>query len=415
MIKISAKDGIVHLWDLPEDRVCVKLPNDLQKLMIEKALTLVNGRYKLAKEIGVKPVNIYDFEQNRFKSISLSVVKKLSNFLVKNGMPEFSLENLETKLELIKAKFVGNEIFHPKFPMNFNCEEGAQIIAGIFFDGGITLGGYPFYTNNEDSSVEKMIENVKAIVGDIEYNLRKLRPNTKQVEFPRIFGHILTFGLNIPKGKKVFINPSIPEFILNNPKLYKTFLRQAFDDEGSLNMGKSGKCVELNQYSSSNTEPPKRLVQLKEMIEKFNIITNGPYGPTKAYIAKDGIKTYGWCIQISNQSNIRLFAEKINFSLERKRRKLEELLNSYKLPPRFRKGTKFKEVIKAIQDLKQENKKITNKNIATKINRDKVYVAELTLKMTKERMLKIVKEKTARKGVGNGFSEKEFELMANAG
>lgn len=408
---MSAKDGIVHLWDLPEDKVCIKLPDSLQKLIVKKALQITKGRYNLANKIGVKPINIYDLEKYRFQSITLSVVKKLSNFFVKNEMREFSLKNLETKLELIKAKFVSNAIFHPKFPMNFNCEEGVRLIAGIFFDGGITSGNYPFYTNNEGYLIKKMIESVKAVTGDMQYNRRNIHTNTKQIDLPKIFGYILTFGLGIPKGKKVFTNPSIPEFIIKNPKLHKSFLQQAFDDEGSLKNGKSGKCVELNQYTNSNKEPPKRLLQLKKMIEKFGVFVNGPFNSSKAHVAKDGTKTYGWSIQISNQQNIYHFAEKINFTLERKRKKLEKLLNSYKLPPRFRNGTKFEEVMRAARDLKKENKKITNYSIATKINRDKIYVAELTTKMVKESKLKVIKEKKFSGKYRGGFSEKEFELV----
>jgi len=407
---MSLKDDIVHLWDLPENEVCVKLPDEIQQEMITKALEIIKGRYNLAKTLNVRPINIYDFEKCRFNSITLSFVKRLSNLLVANNFDEFSLVNIESKLEFIKAKFTGVPIFHPKFPISFNSEEGARIISAFLFDGGISSRGYPFYTNNEEVLVDILVGYIGTIVGQIICRKSK-DENTYEVEFPRILGHILICGLGMQAGKKVLTDPTIPEFILKGDTEIKlSFLQQAFDDEGSLNNGKSGKCVELNQYTSSNVKAPKRLVRLKELIESFYIPVNGPYGPTKEHIAKDGTKTYGWSIQISNQSDIRTFAENINFTLERKRKKLQELLASYKLPPRFKNGIKYQEILKAIKNLKKENRPFTTKNISQIINKSQHYVAELTNDMVRQNLLKVTKERLPI-GSGKGFYPKEFEIM----
>lgn len=44
---MSAKNGIVRLEDLPEDRVCVKLPKNLQK----EGSKICGSRLKLAKTL----------------------------------------------------------------------------------------------------------------------------------------------------------------------------------------------------------------------------------------------------------------------------------------------------------------------------------------------------------------------------
>jgi len=94
---MPADNGIVNLWDLPENEVCVKFSSRIQKLMIKRALEKTKGRYFLAKEINVKPCTIYDFEKSRFGSVTLSFVKRLSDFLVKNGYKEFSLSSYKRK------------------------------------------------------------------------------------------------------------------------------------------------------------------------------------------------------------------------------------------------------------------------------------------------------------------------------
>jgi hypothetical protein len=364
---MPADNGIVNLWDLPENEVCVKFSRRIQKLMIKKALEKTKGRYFLAKEINVEPCTIYDFEKSRFGSVTLSFVKRLSDFLVKNGYEEFSLSNLQKKLKLIKSKFVGNPIINPKFPMNFNNEYGAKIVAGILGDGGLSQKLYPFYANKESCLIQKFIYNVRKIVGKIKYTKGE-KDDATTVFFPNIVGYILAYGLGMEKGRKVLVDPSIPPFILNNPNLYSAFLQQVFDDEGCVKNGQSGKCVELTQYSSKE-EPPKRLLQIKKMLEELGIIVNGPFGPTEKRETKLGYTSYGWWIQISNQSNIRNFFEKVNFSLKYKRKRLENLLSSYKTPPRVRRGTRYEKVLEVCRQLKSEGRRITNRNIANKLKK----------------------------------------------
>lgn len=403
-------DGIVHLWDLPKTSVCVKLPNEMQKSMADTALRIARNSYKkLADILNINYITVYDFKDSRFKSITLDFILKLSGFLERNGFNEFSLENIETKIELIKTKWIGKAIYHPKFPMNFINENGARIIAAILFDGGVTSNCRPFYTNNEECLIDQILNDIKSITGNIEFYKRKDN-NTFDIEFPKIFGLILINGLGIIPGAKVFNNPTIPRFILKNHKLHKSFLNHAFDDEGNVNTNFGGRSISLTQYHTKR-EPPIRLLQLKGLIEKFHIPANGPHGPHKEYNAKKGYTSYCWSIEISNQPDIRRFAEEINFSLERKRMKLQQLLDSYKLPPRFKKGIIQNEVIRACEELKKENKKISIKNIANKLNRNESWVSEVLGNMVKEEKLKIIKDKTPLKGDIRGFEEKEFEVM----
>lgn len=406
---MSKKDGVVNLWDLPEDKVFIKLPVKLQKLMIEKALKIARDRNNLAKSLEVNPKSIYDFNLGRFGSIKLSFVRKSSEFLVKNGAREFSLDKLETQVKLIRTKTSRNPIITPKFPMNFSCKEGAQVIAGILFDGGITKGLRPFYTNNEENLVDRFIKNLEAVVGGLIYCKRQQsRTRTYQAEFSTVLGYILVNGLSLPVGKKIFSDPSVPGFIMKGSKdVQIAFLQQAFDDEGTINRGKnnSGRAISLGQNNKPKV-PPRRLLQLKELLEKFDIDVNGPYFSRKLQARNESI-SYRWDIQLSNQANLEEFANKINFSLDKKVKRLKELL-SYPVQRHFRKGTKYDEILKICLQLKARNVKLTNKNIAQELNKRLEYISKLTSIMVNKNMLRIVEEQ---KWTGFGSEEKEFDFI----
>jgi len=400
-------DGVVHLWDLPEDKVFVRLKDGLQKLMVYKALKVAKTQKSLAENLSANKASILDFRNSRFQTIKLGFVKQLSMFLVKTGLKEFSLENIEKQIELIKSTKGGKSILNPKFPMNFNNKRGAQIIACIFFDGGITSSSLlPFYFNKENVLVDRMIENIKSIVGDIYYKKVKDKKNVFSVLFPQILGRILVNGLSLPIGQKVLKIPSLPTFVLTTGlELQKAFLQQAFDDEGSAKM--SGcKTIQLSQHSSQKV-PPIRLIQLKEMIERFGIRVNGPYFSGLRKTIK-GYTSYGWSIHITNQTDTRLFEEKINFTLERQRNKLDNLLNSYTEPPRFRRRTAQEEFLKICEELKDGGIRITTKNVSGKIDRKERYVRRVLTKMVKANELKVIKEWGWN---GRGSVPKEFEVV----
>jgi hypothetical protein len=298
-------------------------------------------------------------------------------------------------------------IKNPKFPINFNSKEGAQVISGFLFDGGIRKDMRPFYVNNERVLINRMVNNLEKIVGNVYYSEDKDR-DTFFIDFTPILGIILIDGLNILFGKKIFTNPPIPEFIINgNKDIQIAFLQQAFDDEGSVSSNK-GKRVRLTQYNSKK-EAPIRLLQLNKMLENLNIRVSGPYY-SNTWVAKDGQITYGFQLQISNQKDLRNFTEVINFGLEEKRKKLKDLLNSYNSKPKFKKGSILNEVLKTCKELKDRNQRITNKNIAKELKRVESYARQLTLKMVKEGKLKISKEKI-NLGGRRGATEREYDLI----
>ena len=404
--------GIVHIYELPENEVCVRLPKNLQEKMFLLASRIAGNNMRLAKTLGINKTTLLDFKKARFASTRLIIVKKLSEFLILNGYKKYSLDNLERKVLAIKTHWVGKFIYNPKFPINFNSENGAIVISAILFDGGITSYKYPFYTNSKPFLLNKFIKNVKRTVGNTIYCSRKTRESTKCIFFPKVLGLILIHGLNIPSGKKIFTNPEIPEFILKGSKgIKKAFLQQAFDDEGSPSPGKnrSGRNVELPQSGSLN-EPPLRLLGLKRLVSQFGIPVNGPYRISE-YVSKSKIKTYQWSVQITNQRDIRRFAKEINFSLPEKRLKLKRLLESYILPERFKKGENVEVALEACKALEFAGEKITIKNVALELNRGEIHTKDIMNKLVNQHKLTVVKSKSSPTYFGEGFKPKEFDVV----
>lgn len=401
---MSQKNGVVHLWELPEDKICIKLHNNLQRKMIEKAISLVPSYKDLANKINVNRSTLFDFRNSRFSTTSLAFVKRLSDFLVSNGMSEFSIDNLESKLELIKCKGYSNAIYKPKFPLNFNNKVGAELISAMLFDGGIASDCHPFYTNEEKELIKKISNCAQELLGDIKFS-RKNSHKVPEIAFPKILGYILIFGLSMNKGKKVFTDPEIPKFVLDsNFEIKRGFLQQAFDDEGTVNVKCKKIC--LPQNTTNPNKPPIRLIQLKNLLEEFGILVNGPYFSYKKI--RKSYTSYSWVIEITGQSEIRSFREKINFYLERKTRKLNELIDSYVLSA-FKKGTNYDEILKVCNELKKDKKPITISNIAFRLKRSKSQIYHLTPNLIKHKRLKIIK--TSIPQIGEfGFKEMELDI-----
>lgn len=296
----------------------------------------------------------------------------------------------------------GYSIFNPKFPMDFNSVEGAKIVSSILFDGGIKKTLHPFYTNKDESLIKNFNVTIEKVIGKIKFRENK-NSNACQVTYPNIVGLILT-ALGLVPGKKVFTNPSIPDFILYGSKeIQSAFLQQAFDDEGTV----SKTAIQLSQVHSK-VEPPLRLSQIKLLIEDLGIRVSGPYGPYK-YEAKSGDSKYAWYIQITNRTDIREFTKKINFSSERKRNALD-LLNLPLSKPLLKRGTAFNEVLKVCHELKQEGRTITNKNVAQRLERSTKHISEVTSRLTEKGELKIIRER-GRPGKFRNSWEREFDLI----
>ncbi len=129
--------SLISLKNLPTRKICIKLPPNIQRKMVEEAIGLTGSLISLARAIGVNWFVLRDFRDGRFGSTMLESVEKLSSFLVEKGFKEYALDEIQLDIVLLKAKRAKRRIYNPISPMNFNSKYGAQIVSSFLFDGGV--------------------------------------------------------------------------------------------------------------------------------------------------------------------------------------------------------------------------------------------------------------------------------------
>lgn len=367
----------LHLWNLPQDKTYILLKEKFRKEFFKDFLKYFsNWPSKAGKWLNVKKANIKHWKGKDHRYLPLWTTLKISNFLIKKGHGRYSIKDIENNLIAYRYKG-GRSIFNPKFPINFDSKEGAIVTAAILCDGGINKDGYPLYNNSEYCMRKKVVDAINELVGNIQVDPSKPYENNC-LFFPKILKSILIAELNMQIGDKVINNPKIPELFLSTNKkdIIGGFLNQAFSDDGTAYTSKShnqgciayGESIDVSKFDKKFRERIKkeRLIEYssnlvkgcKILLEKLGIKVNGPY-LKQEYTRKKGGRTriiHSWNIQIQGRQNVKRYKELIGFSISRKNRKVDEILNNYK---EVDYGTSFKDAWQKVTELKKKGEKIT--------------------------------------------------------
>ena len=259
--------------------------------------------------------------------------------MVSKGYREYSLEVLQKKVSLIKAGSTTKYILNPKFPINFNCKEGATIVSCMFHDGGICVRDLnPFYANTSSVLKKRFVVAVKNLIGDIPHFSRK-----KEISFPKALGYIL-ISLGLVPGRRPINNPKFPKFIFNYSKdLILEFLAQAIADDGWIYNPKKGFgfvgfnfTVDLSRFSEKFRKKikdekllehlPNVLLGNIELFKKLGCRVAGPhFDNVKRYYNNDGSEkryTQEWRMQVRGYNNFKYLAENMKIPLDYKQEKL---------------------------------------------------------------------------------------------
>lgn len=318
--------GIVDLWDLPYNLVYIQLDKEFKsklcKVLLEKG--------KTKKYISLYTRMPFDEVRNFFRdqSKSLAFFDKMINFLYIHNYFEINHETIKENIIAVGTRS-GKFIYNPKFPINFNCPEGVTLISAIFHDGGLVREPelYPFYRNYNKKLRLNLIEKSLSLIGHMKLNLESTHP-----DFPKILGIILKHGIGICDGPKTVSNQKIPEFIINSDDMTKsTFLRQAFDDDGSVYLRKDsngGRVIDLTNtidVQNENGDLPNLLIDNKKLLNSFGIKVKGPIFKREYKTQKEETKrTYK--IFITFKKDFRIFKEKIGFLSEKKQKRLNKIV-----------------------------------------------------------------------------------------
>jgi hypothetical protein len=386
MIRIKTK---FYLEDLPGKKVYILIEEKFRKAFLEKFLSYFckkkkEARIKAGKWLGVKYSAIREWEygprRNRKNFMPLWACLKISEFLVAKENKIFSIREIEKRIVCYRKKSQNNTVTNPRFPIDFETEEGAIVSSALLCDGGITRAGTPLYNNSELCMRQRVVGAFNKLFGKIKTNAYAPYSNNAII-FPQVLTDILVHTLNMQIGDKVTNNPKIPKlvFLSNNEKVIGAFLNQAFSDDGTAYTIKCngqgavafGLTVDVTKFSSEFRErikkerltryAPEVVKGCKILLEKLGIKVNGPY--FKYEYKREGGIVHSWSIQIQGKRNLEKFRNKVGFSIPRKNNKVDEIINNYK-GVEYRES--FEDAWKKVIDINQENQVINTKTFMKK-------------------------------------------------
>lgn len=371
----------LHLQDLPKETTYILLERKYEKRLFENFSGFFKNSSKAGEYLHVQGHNIKTWKRKNHY-IPLWTMPKIIKFLDSKGQ-KYTIKDIEKRTVACKYKG-GRAIFNPKFPINFNSKEGAIIAAAFLCDGGINQIGDPLYNNSEYCMRKRVVDAINNLVGEIHVDPSKPHKNNC-LWFPRILKSILVTELNMQIGDKVMNNPKIPDIFLstNKREVIGEFLNQAFSDDGTAyisaphNQGSLayGSSICVSNHSKELTKKIKKekliayapnLVKgCKILLEKLEIKANGPY-LKQEYVRRKGGKNrivQSWSIQIQGRKNIKKYRKFVGFSIEKKNKRVEDILNNYK---EIDYGTSLKDAWQKVVELEKENKKITPRTFMEK-------------------------------------------------
>jgi len=275
--------------------------------------------------------------------MTVGPLKKLLTFL--------NIQFIKVQKNIVEISWIKN----PNLPFNFNTEEGAILIGAFLSDG--TNTSRVMYKNSDMKMLEKVETSARKLLGNnITVDFRLSEYGVPMIFLPNIFGRALS-KIHVPRGKKVKINPHVPETIIDGDfRIQASYLRQVFDDESEVNVANRrivlyrgvevtdllpkkfltsleiGKSYCLSKISNCirkilSTKPPNLLIGESKILLKFGI--NNRYKLRKIIFQKSGYATVIWNLTVSEKYNLKLFGEIIGFTMKSKNESFDKILNSY--------------------------------------------------------------------------------------
>ena len=359
--------GVVNLWDLPSLKIYLKPDFCLE---IIEALNSLGKRKIIAKEMGEK-ISKYGTVSTlsnlrTYNSGKIGLILKISKLLTKYGKNNFDKKNIEKNIIAISYSNSGGQIRNPRTNFDFRNEYGCLLISAILHDGGISKNKKPHYSNKYIKLHEGVYNSAKEIFGD--FNISKsYSKGCLSTIYPKVCGVILKEGIGLQYGKKIYNNPTVPEFIFNiNNENKGIFLKQAFDDEGTVDENNRRITIQLSTLLKNKI--PHLLEDHIKLLNSLSIITS-EIKPVKKYF----IKNYGehslMCgINITGFENLKKFDYLIGFNIDYKKERLKNCLNSYK-EKHFQFGTFRNQVLKSMRKIEKNKGFFTRNLIALDLNR----------------------------------------------
>jgi len=153
-----------------------------------------------------------------------------------------------------------------------------------------------------------------------KYNTKNLGINNKPLA--RVLKQI-----GVPTGAKVFTSFPIPNWILQDKKLFARFINRLFSCEGCVDV--KSRAIELKMYKTVEKVNDGIFFfnQMKTYLEKYyDIKSTKPFLEGSISTRKDGRKTQGIRIKIKNKQSLVKFGQFVCFDEKNKQMKLETII-----------------------------------------------------------------------------------------
>src|SRR3989338_7346824 len=384
--------GTVSIWNLPRKLVYVGLLPEYKTELLTTIKTLSTRKNwkSLAEMLNEKLDALTPFVLRDAK-VSLNLLEKFSDLLVKNGFHKFDKKEIEKYIIRIGAQKNSKEIIRPNTPFNFVNRSGMIFISAIMHDGGITKSGQqPFYVNTKISLKECVKEAAQNIFGSMD--TASINIENKQIVFPKIVGIILIYGIGLESGDKTIKDTLIPEFIKKtNINLKSVYVQQAFDDEGSVSV--KNKTISFKSAVLYEKRP-----MLTEIVQSMlnDMKIKAKISRDYDYISKSRRKTC-WVLHIHGEDNLEKFFTHVSFKIKEKEEKLRIILDSYK---QHHDCLWQQTIIKKLRGM-QNKDKFTRKDIQSLISKSERRTSNyITWLLERGIIVKI----ESRKNIGRGFA-----------
>lgn len=371
----------VHIWDLPINKVYIKLNCKFAESFFLSAHDKFGNWKVLGKSIKIKrgDTAIAKNWKNNKVCYPLKKIFQISSIL------NITKEEIEKNIIEIKAKTFlqkrggssGKPIINPKFPIKIT-PDFCEILGHICGDGTISrtqpkkginlkfINSEPRLIKEFKNLMNKVFGNIKPTMSIRKDPLKYRRPNYV-LQYPTIISFIVLRFWDYKTNDKMMF----PEFIHElNEECKCTFLRALFDDEGYV--PKNKKTVIIGMKPISN------IIDIKKLLDSLGI-----------YVKRIERKRLN-ILTLAKSDSVITFYKKIGFKHPKKKLRLEKIIE---------KGWKFKrhgnnEIRKWILDNINKGETLTKDRIAKQFNITKgatnFYLKELkTKRLLKSKIVSI--------------------------
>ena len=380
----SRKTGIVNLEDLPETDWLYFNQKGIIKTVLDSIVqSHLYGTKNKCKALSKLTGFSYQFISKLYlpsrDRIKIAHLKFLLSFLLLKKRKKF-LSIFEKSVVRIGYQ---KSILNPLLPFNFNSKMGFKFLADLFTDGSLNSNFQVTYANSNINFILDNLDNThKLLTGQQlklsheEYNnlvrlnpyeqeryMKELIPKKTKVRiqfytkekvfkdkktfvyqnyYPTFLGKILFYSLRIPKGRRVYTNPKLPEFLFKKKSLLGFFMGNIFSNEGHVSSHGCGitHSIDVTEYTKNlDTQNLKNFLFKKKVHCAPNLLWDykkifyllGCKKPSNPYVADCYTTTKKeihakWQIYVGGQDIVTLLS-KIDFDSSF-RKKLQDYVNS---------------------------------------------------------------------------------------